>query len=159
MAMLRPDINTWGWSVALWEISALRAFQSSNVAKWTNSRRKILILLRRWLRRYFEIGTGVFFSEPQIKQHNVICILFNFWVHCGVGTPQAKWLMRIACVSTASWGLCSNVPSTGPVGGWVRSDSVCVRAKCVLGRMNGTQTEMHLFGMWKSWYYEKWKVM
>lgn len=55
----------------------------------------------------------------------------------------------LTCLSTASWGLCSNVPSTGPVGGWVWSQSICVclRAKRVLGQTNENQIEMYLFEM------------
>lgn len=100
MATLRPDINTWGWRVALRENFSTESFSVQqcgevNKLKEENSdiaKEMVETVFWNWSRCLF------FFSEPQIKQHNVICILFNFRVHCGVGTPQAKWLMRIAFV-------------------------------------------------------------
>lgn len=149
MAMLRPDINTWGWSVALWEISALRAFQSSNVAKSTNSRRKILILLRRWLRRYFEIGPGVCFFSLNHRQNNIMSsasrLMSEFTAELGLRRSSDWWELLVfpqqagvcapTCLLRVQWeGECGQTLSvSGPsvcLDGWMELKLKCTCLEC-----------------------------
>lgn len=138
------NVNTRSWSFGkIWE---LRASQTINVEKWTNSRRQIVMVLRRWLRQYFGNGPGVwvclgFFhfkdTDKATATHSQIC---SFTVMLGLQTkwrdllvlPQQAGVCAPTCLLRVQWeGKCSQT-------------RVCVSD-------GGTHIEMLLFEMWKTW--------
>lgn len=80
--------------------------------------------------------------SPASASFSAIVLISNLAVE------WTKWLVKIVFLSTASWGLCSNVPSTGPAGGWV--PSMC--RVCLLGQHGWV--EMYQFGMLNLSHYD-----
>lgn len=66
--------------------------------------------------RHFEIRnnpsqTNVHVHTPSFASKVSLWLLYRLF--------EVEFIKN-ASISTASWGLCSNVPSTGPLGGWVQ---------------------------------------